>query len=286
MTFQSFNITILDSSMSVIKKIKDSFDLYLTLGLYSLRNPLQTPALVEQLLFDQFTRLHKKHLQAYQELTMPLEKALSQIAPNNESSKDMAGIAHVLNSFWAEVKELAGQDTSSIPAAWDADRTLGYASYMVCRLIKPRAVIETGVAHGITSAFILKALAENNTGHLYSIDLPAFKRGSEKFVGVAVPERLKDRWTLRLAPSSTMLPRLLSEVGEIGMFLHDSNHSYHNQLREYTLAWKSLSQGGVLLSDDVNATDAFMEFSARVGQIPVCIRQQTKSLLIGLLAKP
>lgn len=42
---------------------------------------------------------------------------------------------------------------------------------MLVRILRPTVVIETGVANGISSAFILKALDKNNEGMLYSIDL-------------------------------------------------------------------------------------------------------------------
>jgi hypothetical protein len=42
--------------------------------------------------------------------------------------------------------------------------------YALCRLIRPRIVVETGVAAGVSSAFILKALNDNSYGILHSID--------------------------------------------------------------------------------------------------------------------
>jgi hypothetical protein len=40
------------------------------------------------------------------------------------------------------------------------------------RSLKPRVIVETGVASGLSSAHILRALAANGTGTLHSIDLP------------------------------------------------------------------------------------------------------------------
>ena len=47
--------------------------------------------------------------------------------------------------------------------------------YAVCRLIRPRIVVETGVAAGVSSAFILKALEDNSYGILHSIDEPNYE---------------------------------------------------------------------------------------------------------------
>ena len=42
--------------------------------------------------------------------------------------------------------------------------------YYLCRILKPKNVIETGVAYGISSSYILQALEANKFGKLYSID--------------------------------------------------------------------------------------------------------------------
>jgi cephalosporin hydroxylase len=37
---------------------------------------------------------------------------------------------------------------------------------------RPDVVIETGVAHGVTSRIVQEALNRNGSGHLWSVDLP------------------------------------------------------------------------------------------------------------------
>ena len=46
--------------------------------------------------------------------------------------------------------------------------------YVMVRILNPATVVETGAAAGVSSAFILKALHDNNRGTLYSIDLPRY----------------------------------------------------------------------------------------------------------------
>ena len=265
--------------MSIADKIK----LYVSLLSYMLGHPGQSPALVTQLFLDSMTRFHKKSVTRYGACVRHAEEALRALA--DESHRTSLSLFELPGDFEQEVMRLASSDRGYIPPEWDADLTLARVAYHVCRLVAPDVTIETGVAHGITSAFILKALAENGKGHLYSIDLPVFKRGSEDFVGVAVPQRLRDRWKLTLGLSRNVLPRLLSQLGKIDVFLHDSNHSYHNQLLEYRMAWQYLRLGGMLLSDDVNATDAFWDFTQQQGVTPICLTQATKTLLIGLVPK-
>ena len=55
---------------------------------------------------------------------------------------------------------------------FNAGLELGRLCYVLCRFQKPGKVIETSVANGATSAFILQALGKNGGGELYSIDLP------------------------------------------------------------------------------------------------------------------
>ena len=49
---------------------------------------------------------------------------------------------------------------------WAVDSLLARCCYLLCRLIEPSVVVETGVAYGVSSAFILKALEANGRGTL------------------------------------------------------------------------------------------------------------------------
>ncbi len=39
--------------------------------------------------------------------------------------------------------------------------------YLLCRIIQPKNIIETGVAYGLSSLYILGAMKKNNSGMLY-----------------------------------------------------------------------------------------------------------------------
>jgi hypothetical protein len=54
------------------------------------------------------------------------------------------------------------------------------------RHLRPVSVVETGVAHGMTSRFILEALETVGAGKLWSIDLPPLSPMTRQEVGVAV----------------------------------------------------------------------------------------------------
>ena len=144
-------------------------------------------------------------------------------------------------------------------AMHDADAGLPDFCYVVCRALKPRVVVETGVGSGVTTSFILQALAANGEGRLWSIDLPPI--GSEQFAGSFVPQPLRSRWTLLRGRSRDLLPRLLSDLPAPDVFLHDSLHTTRNMTFEFHTAWQKMNSGGVLLSDDIHMSNAFARFA-------------------------
>ena len=142
---------------------------------------------------------------------------------------------------------------------WAADSLMARLCYLACRLIEPQTVVETGVAYGVSSAFILTALRENGRGTLYSVDLPPLRRRYERFWGIAVQKDLEDRWSLHRGTSARILPRLLRGAAPVDLFVHDSLHTNRNMRREFDAVWPPLREGGLLLADDVERNRAFGE---------------------------
>ncbi len=151
--------------------------------------------------------------------------------------------------------------------------------YLLVRAAQPQLVVETGVAHGFSTAHILQALEDNNHGFLYSIDLANLNpRGyvnaggavdavfvdSEEAIGSVIPQDLKTRWQLIRDKSNPALGRLLDELGSVDVFYHDSDHSYQNMKWEFEIAWPHITPGGLLVSDDVTSSRAFSEFCDNV----------------------
>ncbi len=153
--------------------------------------------------------------------------------------------------------EIRGRDPFS--PRWAADSLLARCCYVACRLLEPDVVVETGVAYGVSSAFILAALNENGRGVLHSVDLPPLRRRYREVWGVAVGSALRPRWSVHRGSSTRVLPRLLQEVGTVDLFLHDSLHTTRNMRREFETVWPRLRAGGLLLADDVERNPAFGE---------------------------
>lgn len=163
--------------------------------------------------------------------------------------------------YWAGIKLLEGR-----------------ALYTLLRKLNPSVLVETGVANGWSTTCILAALEKNDTGTLYSVDYPVrSERGFEAYsdehffgnakiptdkeTGWLVPGKFRHRWDLRLGRSQRLLPELLTELGRIDYFHHDSEHSDPCMMFEYELGWEFLDQGGILVSDDMNPSLAWEVFA-------------------------
>jgi predicted O-methyltransferase YrrM len=176
-------------------------------------------------------------------------------------------------SMWDAVARLAQEIRASDFMAEMVRRRDGYGAegvmgaldcatlYGLTRWLRPAVVVESGGFIGMSSAFILKALADEklNTTRLYSIELseqceqgaliPEDWRTSGQFV--AMRGRIEDFLKRGQLPRS------------IDMFLHDSSHSYRHMLWEFRQFWPRLRDGGLLVSHDVQMNAAFPEFIAK-----------------------
>ena len=145
--------------------------------------------------------------------------------------------------------------------------------YAVVRALQPTVVVETGVAGGVSSAYLLLALQRNGRGILHSIDCndQAYLLENQT-VGWIVPDWLRSRWHLHLGDASELLAALLRELGEIDVFIHDSLHSYEQMNLEFHVAYPHLRPGGLLLADDALWNSAFPEFAHEVSGVARTIR--------------
>ena len=134
--------------------------------------------------------------------------------------------------------------------------------YALTRASAPDLVVETGVSSGISSTYLLQACQLNGKGHVYSIDIDnrEFLAPGNK-IGWIVPEHLRTRWTLLLGDSHVVLPHILSQLGKVDIFIHDSSHTYEDMKFEFETSYPHIRSGGLLLSDDADFNTAFTECS-------------------------
>ena len=211
----------------------------------------------------------------------------------------------VVEGFWplwsTVVANLRAQGMMVGPLSFyewnDGDAGFVRAIWCLIRHLRPASVVETGVAHGMTSRFILEALETIGAGKLWSIDLPPLNPITRQEVGVAVRQTgvPVDRWTYIAGTSRRRLPALLSRLGRIDLFIHDSLHSNRNVMFELECAWRYLSAGGAMVVDDIDTNPAFDTFTKAHPEHPsfVCtaeplspdMRRFNQKGLFGIICK-
>jgi Methyltransferase domain len=138
-------------------------------------------------------------------------------------------------------------------------RRLGW--YALVRLRRPQLIVETGIHDGLGSAMLLRALerneAEGAPGTLLSVDV-------DPAAGWLVDDRLRQRWEPVHESTFTALPRLL-RGREVGMLIHDSDHTYDCELFEFTQAIEHRAGQVTLVSDNAHATSALRDVAAENG---------------------
>ena len=168
--------------------------------------------------------------------------------------------------LWPRVIEaLTAQGMRIGPATFgvsnDGEPELVRAVWCLTRHLRPTKVVETGVARGLTSRFILEALEINKAGHLWSIDLPPLLEPHlHAQIGAAVGNQFASRWSYIKGSSQRRLPELLLKLGQINLFIHDSAHTERNVRFELEHGYKALTPGGAIVVDDIDLNWSFHAF--------------------------
>jgi predicted O-methyltransferase YrrM len=155
--------------------------------------------------------------------------------------------------------------------------------YWVIRTLKPKTVVQTGVCNGLSSAFMMLALAKNGEeGHLHVVDMSPIFDGANpawteknRVYGVVVPEGktsgwlvpdvLAHRFHVHVGDAKKLLPPLVDSLPEIDMFYHDSDHTYNHMMLEFIESKRKLTQGGAIVVDDVAWNAATWDFADQYG---------------------
>jgi hypothetical protein len=234
-----------------------------------LRKPISTLSAIASDPIESWVRFREQYAAHLEGLTPPdLYKAeedwesrlcaLFEISSSGETTKEFWDL-------WPKViKELEAKGVHAGPQSFkgwnDGDAGFVRAIWCLVRCLRPRNVIETGVAHGITSRFILEALEKNGDGHLWSIDRPPMEPEWRDEIAIAVDVRLRHRWSYILGSSRRLLPSVLCQLGEVDLFVHDSLHSERNVRFEMDRTWAILRPGGAIVVDDIDVNRGFHTF--------------------------
>ena len=170
------------------------------------------------------------------------------------------------------------------PTEYSIDDKSGLFLYLLCKITKPEQVVETGVAYGLSTMYVLQALEENKKGSLHSIDGVFSPWQTKEMIGTAIPSNLKNRWNFHFGSSTKNLNNVLSSMSSVDIFLHDSLHTYKNMMFEFEMAWPYISSGGFLISDDVGDNNAFYDFCTKLNLDFITLKQKSGTYL-GIIKK-
>ena len=127
--------------------------------------------------------------------------------------------------------------------------------YAVARILKPKAIVETGVAQGMGSCILSLALLKNtqegfegryfgtdidpNAGGMYS---PPYSNFGKIYFGDSIQSLEKFDF-------------------QIDLFINDSNHNFDYEKSEYETIKKNLGSTSIILGDNSHVSDSLRDFS-------------------------
>ncbi|MCZ6595848.1 MAG: class I SAM-dependent methyltransferase [Bacteroidetes bacterium] len=129
------------------------------------------------------------------------------------------------------------------------------------RHLKPKVVVETGVAAGFSSYAILESMNHNKSGELFSSDFPYFRLPNpERFIGIIVPDNLKYNWSLYVEGDENNLPKIVSQIESIDIFHYDSDKSYSGRKYAFDIVEPKMKKNGLLIMDDIQDNSFFYDY--------------------------
>jgi len=129
------------------------------------------------------------------------------------------------------------------------------AWYAITRTLKPKVVVETGVAHGLGACVISCALIENEkegfSGEYFGTDI-------DSAAGVIYLGKYAEKGRVLYGDS---LESLQSLDRKIDLFINDSDHDPDYEYKEYLTIHSKLSENSWILGDNSHASDSLLRYS-------------------------
>ena len=156
----------------------------------------------------------------------------------------------------AESKKLIKETGITLGGAGELDLL-----YWIVKIKKIRYVLETGVASGWSSLAVLLAQKDIKNSLLISIDMPyAWIKDSYKYVGLAVPLWLRERWILIREMDRKGLPIAFNKKVSFGLVHYDSDKSYYGKKWGLNFIYSKLKKNSIMIIDDIGDNLSFHEF--------------------------
>jgi predicted O-methyltransferase YrrM len=147
----------------------------------------------------------------------------------------------------------AGADGNlhAIDSVTRISREQGMLLYHLCLERKPKVVLETGLAYGFSTVFLLSALREIGRGRHIAID----HLQSSLWQGVGTQRGLQlgveDRFSVIEERAEQVLPQLAAERLRVQFVYIDGDHRFDGVMLDFTLAARLCGVGAVIVFDDL-----------------------------------
>ncbi len=127
-------------------------------------------------------------------------------------------------------------------------RRIGW--YAIVRAMQPNLIVETGTEKGLGSLVLAEAILKNGKGKLITIDM-------EPSSGLLIGGKYSGVISQVIGDSI----QALSQIDQVDMFIHDSDHSSEHEAREFGVITPRLTVSGIVLSDNSHATNELSKWS-------------------------
>ena len=260
---------------------------------YSIINPEIGKQLLQSKLELWRDSKQKDSIDKYKSKQLKIEEIVRRLFPDlnyslidfQQSVKELQN--HTSDFFNRLKNESYPSKNKPYPLDYNLNDISGLFLYILCKIIKPEKVVETGVGYGLSSMYILQAMNENKKGVLYSIDYVFRPWESKHMIGSSIPQHLRSNWNFVFGPSSQKLKKLLTSIGSIDVFFHDSLHTFKNMMFEFETVWPSIVDNGFLISDDISCNNAFYEFYSKLNlESFILLQERSYNPFLGIIKKP
>jgi predicted O-methyltransferase YrrM len=121
--------------------------------------------------------------------------------------------------------------------------------------MEPSVVVETGTEKGLGSLVLAEALRKNRSGRLITIDM-------EPSSGLLIGDEYGG--IIERVINDSLLA--ISNIDQIDIFIHDSDHSAEHEAREFEILQSRLTSDGIVISDNSHVTTELAKWSLQHGR--------------------
>ena len=130
-------------------------------------------------------------------------------------------------------------------------REQGMILYHLCLERKPEVVLETGLAYGFSTIFMLTALRENGQGRHIAID--PYQTRHWKGVGAqrGLQLGMNNRFDVIEDRAEYVIPKFTAERLRVQLVFIDGDHRFDSAMLDFTLAARLCEVGALIVIDDL-----------------------------------